>query len=176
MVRDVLSTPPEFMHYASTRSQAAEAGVQVYVESDALGGYLLDRLTPLINDATGDGRTDAMVALGYSSGSINEFFTMAEMGREGECPGTGVPQAVIDALRSTEANHSIDWWTMVRAVMAVDPGGWRRWRRFVRRHKGERPFPLPLGSAALVVSPAIEQAEIRRGPEIVLLIPRATAA
>jgi hypothetical protein len=176
MVRDVLPSPPEFMHYAKSRSRATEVGVQVYVESDALGGYLLDRLSPLIDDAVGEGGADVMVALGYSSGSINEFFTMTEMGLDAECPGTGVPQAVIDALRSTEANFSTDWWTLACAVMTVHRDDWRRWRRFVRRHKGERPFALPSSSAALVVSASIEKPEIREGAEIVLAIPRTSAA
>ena len=44
MVRDVLDDPASFLHYARTRGMAFERGIQIYVESDALGEYLASRL------------------------------------------------------------------------------------------------------------------------------------
>lgn len=80
--------------------------------------------------------------LGYASSALNEYFTMAELGMKVELPVTGVPNAVFDALGTCEGTYSLDWWRVSAAVMALDDDTWRRWRRFLRRHKGERPFTL----------------------------------
>jgi len=174
MVRDVLGDPAAFLHYAETRGRTNEAGVDIYVESDALGGYLVDRLRSVLGQGIDAEGQDVSVVLGYSSAALNEYFTMNELGVAADCPQTGVPVSVSEALRFFGADRSPAWWTVASGVMSLDEGGWRRWRRFVRRHKGERRFLLPGESSAVVVSSSAATPQLRVGALIDLVIPRAS--
>ena len=51
MIRDVLDDPASFLHYARTRGETSGYGIQVLTETDALGEYLVNRLTPLVDRA-----------------------------------------------------------------------------------------------------------------------------
>lgn len=171
MVRDVLPDPAEFLHYAATRSVAAEIRLQIYMESDALNGYLIDRLAPILARSE-TSEDDRLVSLGYSSSDINSYFTGREVGLEVEGLSTGVPEPIRDALRSCVDQYSLDWWIVVKEVMSVDAAGWRRWRHFARKHKTERSFILPGGASAVAVSPAVSAPELRTTPLPTLIIPR----
>ena len=172
MVRDILSDPVSFLHYAQTRGRTSELGIHIYTESDALGRYLDDRLTPLITRAM---ETEGENLLGYSGTEINQYFTMAETGTNPEKPGTGVPRVLMDALRNTASDDPRSWDIIATAVMATPPKKWRAWLRFVRRHRGEHPFLLPCGTAALVTSPSLGAPELRSGSTPVLAVPRREA-
>ena len=175
MVRDILTDPFSFLHYAQTRGKTTARGIHIYTESDALGRYLDDRLAPLIERATETQGESWETLLGYSGTDINQFFTMAEMDSELKKPGTGVPPVLIEALRSTASDAPRSAATVATAVMAAPPSKWRKWRGFVRRHKTGRPFLLPCGTAALVASTSVSSAEIQSGAVPVLTIPRREA-
>ncbi len=171
MVCTVLDDPASLLHYAQTRARAHQLGIQMYVESDALGGYLSDRLGALLERAGGSKDKNMRFVLGYSSSEVNCFFTMRELGIEAEPPTTGVPAVLQGALRSCRG-YSLTWARVAVAVMAAEPDTWKRWRRFIRRHRGERPFVLANGDAAIVVSPTLKEAELREGEVASLAIPR----
>jgi len=175
MVRDILSDPISFLDYAQTRGQTSALGIHIYTESDALGRYLDDRLAPLIDRATEPGGENRKVLLGYSSTEINQFFTMAEHGGDPQKPGTGVPRVLMEALRTTASDDPRSCAIIATAVMANPPKKWRAWRRFVRRHKGESPFLLPCGTAAIIASVSLANPELRNGSIPALAIPRGEA-
>ena len=175
MVRDILGDPASFLHYAQTRGRASALGIQIYTESDALGQYLHERLAPLISRATETEGRNAVVMLGYSGTEINQFFTMREMGADPDKPGTGVPHVLRDALMNCASGGDRSWALIATAVMATPPEKWKSWRRFVRRHKGEHPFVLPCGTAAIVASDSLSSTELRGGARPVLAIPRQEA-
>ncbi len=175
MVRDFLSDPASFLHYAQTRGRTTALGIHIITESDALGRYLDDRLTPLINRATQTEDENWETILGYSGTQINQFFIMAETGTDPNRPATGVPQVLTDALKNTTSDNPRSLAIIATAVMATPPQEWRRWRRFVRRHKGERLFLLPCGTAAIVALPSLASPELRDGFTPVLAIPRREA-
>jgi hypothetical protein len=138
MVVDILDDPASFHHYARTRALTTAAGPVVYMESDALGGYLLDRLAATRGVA--EDNPDAKVILDYASSDINEYFTAAELGLPTRRPTTGVPATVAKALSVTTGS---DVWTRaVDAVMTANPETWRRWRSFSRRRRAGRSFVL----------------------------------
>ena len=85
MVLDVLDDPASLLDYIERRGRAAAAGVEIIMESDALEGYLTDRLERVTADAT---RADdhATVMLGYGSAAINRYFTSKEMGLDTRRP------------------------------------------------------------------------------------------
>ena len=175
MVRDILSDPASFLHYALTRGKVSEVGVQIFMESDALGMYLVNRLEPLISLAAESESEDREQMLGYSSTKINQFFAKAEIGIDSEKPSTGVPEVLLEALRNCASDYPRSWTTTATAVMATPPEKWRSWRRFVRRHKGEHPFLLPCGNAAIIASASLTNAELRSGSIPALAIPRQEA-
>jgi hypothetical protein len=172
MACDVLDDPAALLHYALTRCKAASLGIQIYVESDALGGYLVDRLSGLIDAAEECDDENMRFALDYSSTEINRFFTLAELGIETELPSTGVPAVLRDTLRTSVPQYSLAWTTIASAVMAAPHDTWRRWKRFVRRHKGDHPFVLPSGKAAIVAVPKLVAHELRTEPMATLAVPR----
>lgn len=110
--------------------------------------------------------------LGYSSTDINQYFTMSETGHSPKKPGTGVPLAVLEALRTCAPDYPPAWTTVATAVMAAPPKTWRTWRRFLRRHSGERPFRLPCGTASIVASASQPSPELRDETTPLLVMPR----
>ena len=175
MVRDILSDPASFLHYALTRGKVSGLGVQIFMESDALGMYLVNRLEPLISFAADSESEDREQMLGYSSTKINQFFATAEIGIDSEKPGTGVPEVLLEALRHCASDYPRPWTTAATAVMATPAKIWRSWRRFVRKHKGEHPFALPCGTAAIIASASLTNPELRNGSIPVLAISRREA-
>lgn len=135
MVRDILSDAGAFHHYCRVRATMTTAGPLVFMESDALGSYLIDRIKPQ-RDAAAE-QPDAVVMIGYESTAINEYFTELELGREAPRPTTGVPAAVAVALTATAARTGC-WVTAVDAIMEAEPATWKRWKSFARRRKTTR--------------------------------------
>ncbi len=134
MLTDVLVDPASFHHYARTRRSALEHGVRIYVESDALGGYLIDRLSSQIAAAMANPGT--AVTLGYTSWAVNDYFTRLEVGLDAAVPTTGVPGDVRAALADVLGGDTGGAWVAAAdAVMSAHRDTWRRWRRFQRRHR-----------------------------------------
>ena len=175
MVRDILGDPASFLHYALARGETSKLGILVLMESDALGEYLDDRLASLISRATESRDEPTEVFLHYHSTAINQYFTMSEAGANQQKPSTGVPPAIMEALTTCSSDYSRAWTTLATAVMAAPLGTWRRWRRFVRKHKGEHPFLLPCGTASIVASASLASAELREGQTPILAMPRREA-
>ncbi len=172
MIRDVLDDPASFLHYARTRGETSGYGIQVFTETDALGEYLVNRLTPLIDRAVESSEDELRIVLGYSSAEINKYFMSLELGIAVEKLATGVPSIVIEALRSCASRYPEAWVSVALAVMAAPPNTWRAWRHFVRKHREERSFLLPSGNASIIVFPALAQPELRAEPTPTLVIPR----
>jgi hypothetical protein len=135
MVCEVLDHPTEFHHYCRTRADTSVTGPAVYVESDAVGGYLVNRLRIPRQD-------DQMVILGYSSDSVNAYFTGKELGHEATRPRTGVPSDVLAALDMLLQVNTGLWVRAADAVMHTQSDSWRRWRKYRRRHDGRGQFSL----------------------------------
>lgn len=173
MVRDILDDPASFLHYATIRGVVFERGIQIYLESDALGEYLKNRLTPLIDQAS-EANTYQPIFLGHRSVEINDYFTTLEEGVDVEKPGTGVPSPLSDALRTFAPDYPPAWVAIASAVMSAPRKTWRAWKHFLRRHKGERPFVIPGSAAAIVTSPTLTDPEIRSGdvPHLAISNPR----
>ena len=167
MVRDVLWDGASFLDYARIRAELSQSGAQIYVESDALGGYLEDRLS-LVRDKVGDGT----VILGYSSGALNDYFTRAELGIESTLPGSSLPTVIRRGLLVTGIEqNSVRWWNLAINLVQQPRDTWVRWKRFVRRHGPGRVFLLPDGRAGLLVLDGAEQAKIRHVVPPVLVLP-----
>jgi hypothetical protein len=132
MIRDILTDPAAFHHYARVRASMAAGGPLVLMESDALGSYLIDRIAPQRRKAEQD--PEVSVLLGYASGAINAYFTALELGRPIGRPSTGVPAPVAATLATTVSTASC-WSSAVDAVMEADGRTWRRWKSFARRHR-----------------------------------------
>lgn len=175
MVRDILGDPASFLHYAQARGETSKLGILVLMESDALGEYLYDRLSSLIGRATESRDEPTEVLLYYNSAMINQFFLMSEAGIEQEKPTTGVPPAITKALTTCTSDYSSAWATLATAVMTAPIDTWKKWHRFVRRHRGEHPFLLPCGTASIVVSASLADAELRDGYTPILAVPRQEA-
>lgn len=139
VVCDILDDPSELHHYARTRASTAVEGPVVYVESDALGGYLVNRLEIPASD------DDQIVMLGYSSDAINAYFTARELGQRTSKPTSGVDRDVLNALAELMTRNAGTWSLAVDAVLQTPPEVWRRWRRFRRRHRRRGAFLLTPG-------------------------------
>jgi hypothetical protein len=167
MVRDILWDAASFLDYASLRGELSQAGVQIYVESDALGGYLQDRLLSVRNKVGYD-----LVLLGYSSRPLNDYFTRIELGTPRGMPQSSVPTMVRQGLLETGIEgNSVEWWDFAMSLVQQASAVWVRWRRFLRRHGPGRVFLLPDRRAGLLVSDSTARAEISVGTPLVLVLP-----
>ncbi|WP_236976275.1 hypothetical protein [Mycobacterium kiyosense] len=144
MVADILTDPAAFHHYARTRADMHSAEASAAAEADALGAYLLDRLSILNNAAAEDG---TRILIGYSCEALNDFYTRQEAGLAAHKPTTGVPDEVISALAN--ALRQPGWVTCVDAVMAAHSSVWPKWNRFRRKHRRGGTFTLN-GQVSLV--------------------------
>jgi hypothetical protein len=98
MVTDILTDPASFHHYARTRAGMHSAGASAASESDALGAYLLDRIS-ILRNAPAEEATRVLIA--DSSDALNDFYTRQETGLKVHKPTTGVSDEVISALANT---------------------------------------------------------------------------
>ena len=137
MVADILTDPAAFHHYARTRADMHSAGASAAAEADALGAYLLDRLSILHNTA---GEKDTRILIGYSCEALNDFYTRQQMDLETDRPTTGVPHEVTGAL--SDALRQSGWVKCVDAVMAADSSVWPKWKRFRGKHRRGGTFIL----------------------------------
>ena len=176
MVRDVLDDPASFLHYATTRGVAFELGIEIYLESDALGEYLNTRLAPLIDQAK-EYENYRHVLVDNRSAVLNNYFTLSELGLDLAKPDTGVPPTLRDALRTVAPTYPPAWTTVASAVMNAPPRTWRAWKHFLRRHKGQNPFNIRGTGTAIVTSPTLAHPELRNGdtPHLVIPDPRTGA-
>ncbi|WP_343577095.1 hypothetical protein [Mycobacterium sp.] len=157
MVADILTDPAAFHHYARTRADMHSAGALAAAEADALGAYLLARLSILqITAAEEDTRT----LIGYSCEALNDFYTRQEAGLEAHKPTTGVLDEVISALANALTQRG--WVRCVDAVMTAHSSVWPKWNRFRRKHRRGGTFTLA-GQVSLVsianVDSSLEQAD-----------------
>jgi hypothetical protein len=137
MVADILTDPAAFHHYARTRAGMHSAGASAASESDALGAYLLDRIS-ILHDAPAEEATRILIA--DSSDALNDFYIRQEVRLEARKPTTGVPDEVISALADTL--EQAGWAKCVDAVMTAHPSVWAKWKRFRRRHRRGGTFIL----------------------------------
>jgi hypothetical protein len=162
MVADILTDPASFHHYARARAGMHSAAASVASEADALGAYLLDRLSIL--RTAGD---DARILIGYSCEALNNFYTRQEVGLEADRPSAGVPDEVASAL--SDALGQSGWVKCVDAVMAADLSVWPKWKRFRGKHRRGGTFTLN-GGVSLVSTPSTDPS-LEHGDSIGLNIP-----
>jgi hypothetical protein len=163
MTADILTDPSAFHHYARTRAGMHSARASTLAEADALGAYLLSRLSIL--DSADE---DTSILIGYSCEALNDYYTRQEAGLAAKKPTTGVPEEVADAL--AVALREPGWVEFVDAVMTADPSIWKKWKNFRRRHRRGGTFALN-DHASLVVSTAAESSLERSGDSMVINIP-----
>jgi len=168
LVRDVLSDPASFLHYAQIRSDRSRS--VPYIESDALVGYLEGRLQPTLDREPAHG-ADAPL-LSFNSGRVNDYYTKMEMGFPTEMPGLGVPDEVREALKVTglQAN-STEWWETASAIMDMNHADWTRWKHFHRRDRTDRVFTSPARTVDIVLSSNATEAEIITSDRPMLVVP-----
>jgi hypothetical protein len=165
MVADILTDPAAFHHYARTRADMHSASASVFAEADALGAYLIDRLSILRKTAD---QVDTSILIGYSCEALNDFYTRQEIGLEANAPTTGVPDEVVSAL--SDALAQTGWAKCVDAVMAAAPFVWPKWKRFRGKHRRGGTFTL--NSEVSLVATANTDPPLRRaGDSIRLNIP-----
>lgn len=170
MVCDILDDPASFLHYARIRQKICELNIEVYVESDALSGYLTNRLKPLIEQVE-QSEERYRTILDYNSTFINNYFTMLELGDEISKPSTGVPSILLEALRTCTSDYPYAWVIIASAIMEASSKTWRAWRNFLRKHKNEYPFVIPGTEATIIASKSITKAELVDSNTPQLLIP-----
>lgn len=163
MVADILTDPAAFHHYARIRAGMHSAQASTLAEADALGAYLLARLS-ILESADADTR----IVIGYSCKMLNDFYTRQEAGWAAGKPSTGVSDEVVGALAA--ALRQPGWVKFVDAVMTADPSVWKKWKNFRRRHRRGGTFTLN-DQASLVVSTSAESSLERTGDTIVIKIP-----
>lgn len=163
MVRDILTDPPAFHHYARMRAGMHTAGASVFTEADALGAYLLDRLRILDRAAA-----DTRIVIGYSCEALNNFYTRQEAGLPVDTPTARVPDEVAGALAN--AMNQPGWAACVDAVMTTELSVWKKWKNFRRKHRRRGTFTLN-GATSLVVSPAGESRLERKGDLLLINVP-----
>jgi hypothetical protein len=169
LVRDLLWDPASFLHFARTRSNPT--GPVPYMETDAVAGYLEDRLVAASeSEDLAPGPEGPL--LRYNSGLINDYYTKSEMGYPAEPPGPGIPDEVREALRVTGVrDNSILWRQVASAVMEMTPADWGRWKHFHRRDRTGRIFTAPSGSVGILRSADVPEAEIAMGNPPTLVMP-----
>lgn len=164
MVADILTDPSAFHHYARVRAGMHSMRASTLAEADALGAYLLSRLSILTPTAE-----DTSIVIGYSCGALNNYYTRQEAGLATDKPTTGVPQDVTGAL--AVALREPGWVEFVDAVMTADPSLWKKWKNFRRKHRRGGTFTLN-NHASLVASTAGEPSLERRGASLLINIPK----
>ena len=163
MVVDILTDPAAFHHYARTRAGMHAAQASSLAEADALGAYLLSRLS-ILNSAA----EDTSILIGYSCEALNNFYTRQEAGLEAKKPTTGVSDDVVIALATSLGEPG--WVKFVDAVMTADPSVWKKWKNFRRRHRRGGTFTLN-DQASLVVSAGAEPSFERTGDSLFIHMP-----
>jgi hypothetical protein len=163
MVVDILTDPASFHHYARTRAGMHAAQASALAEADALGAYLLSRLSVLNSAAA-----DTSILIGYSCEALNDFYTRQEAGLVAERPTTGVSDEVASALGRSLREPG--WVEFVDSVMTADPAVWKKWKNFRRRHRRGGNFTLN-DRVSLAVSTAAESSLERKGDSLFINIP-----
>lgn len=145
MIADILTDPAAFHHYARTRADMHGARASAFAEADALGAYLLDRLS-ILNSAAEDTR----ILIGYSCGALNNFYTRQEAELDAEKPTTGLPDEVLIALANMLRKPG--WVKIVDAVMTADSSMWKKLKNFRRRHRRGGTFTLNDQASLLITA------------------------
>ncbi len=165
MVADILTDPAAFHHYARTRAGMHDSMASAAAEADALGAYLVDRLR-IVHQSTYE--EAARIFIGYSSDALNDFYTRREGGLDARKPSVEVPDEVANALAG--ALRHPGWTECVDAVMATDSSGWKKWKRFRRKHTRGGTFGLNENVSLVALSDGDSSLE-RVGETIRLSIP-----
>ena len=172
VVRDVLGDPGSFLHYAKARSDPSRP--MPYTETDAVVGYLEDRLTAQPESAVSAVGPEPAL-LRYASGPINDYYTKAELGLLVELPGLGIPDEIREALKVTAVrDNSTLWWQVASAVLEMTPADWAKWKHFHRRNRVDRVFAPPAQAVGIVLSSVAAEAEIVEGVHPILAVPIST--
>jgi hypothetical protein len=163
MVADILTDPAAFHHYARTRAGMHAGQASSRAEADALGAYLISRLS-ILNSAAEDTR----IIIDYSCGALNNYYTRQEAGLDATKPATGVSDDVTGALAPMLRDPG--WVKFVDAVMTADPSVWKKWKNFRRKHRRGGTFTLN-DHSSLVVSTTAEPSLERTGDSLFIHIP-----
>lgn len=163
MVVDLLDNPAAFHHYARIRAGMYAAQASSSTEADAVGAYLLSRLS-ILDSAD----VNTRILIGYSCEEINDFYTRQEFGLSAKKPSTGVSEDVVGAL--TDALKEPGWVTFVDVVMVADASIWKKWKKFRRRHQKGGVFTLS-EQASLVISSSAKAALERVGDLVSINFP-----
>jgi hypothetical protein len=169
VARDFLGDPSSFLHYAKARSDPSRP--VPYMETDAIGGYLENRLTAAPGSAGPVVGPEAPL-LRYNSGLINDYYTKSELELPVERPGLGIPEEIRQALKVTgERDNSTLWWKVASAVLDMAPADWIRWRRFRRRTRTDRLFTPLEQNVRIVLSSVAAEAEVVASVPPTLVVP-----
>lgn len=153
MIAEVLPTPSEFFAYAALRSGMVKDGqTMVFVEADALGAWLSDRLSKTTRISGVGLRDDAPIRMVSATSSwMNDYFSLEAMRRLGvdeeelaawasdaanrqaeRRPTPGVPEEVLSALSDLFADGDRLWAQRSREALSVLPSEWRVTKRMLR--------------------------------------------
>ncbi len=139
MVTDILMDPASFHHYARERAGMHSIKASAASECDALGAYLIDRIS-ILHSLDHEEEEIARILIADSSDALNDFYTRRELGLEAQKPTVGVPEEILDAMASTLLQAG--WAEVAAAVMSAQHGTWSKWKRFRRRHRNSGTFAL----------------------------------
>ena len=169
MVVELLDHPAMLLDYATIRSRTSAAGIDIYMESDALGAYFVDRLASVLSHNVEDGER---MVMGYSSGAVNDYFTKMEIGTAVEKPVLAVPPVLLDALRMSYDPCSAAWHRAAGAILNASPRVWKIWARFLRKHRIGRPFVVPEGNLVVAWSSTADEVQFIDGERLTFVLPR----
>ena len=173
VVRDFLGDPGPFLHYAKTRSDPSRP--VPYMESDAVVGYLKDRLRTATNSAMPSLGPEAPV-LRYNSGPVNDYYVKLELRHPAERMRLGIPDEIRQALRITGMReNSLLWWQITSAILEMSPRDWQGWKHFHRRNRTNRLFTPTTLDVGILVSSEVAEAEVRGGDRPALVVPVPTS-
>jgi hypothetical protein len=126
MVGDVLRHPAEFYAYARTRAAIAKAGgPRVFVETDAMAGWLEHRIEPAAP------QPGEIVFLDTGNEAVNSYYThiAAPDSPSAVRPVSGALPEVLHALDLVQQERPQDWHDVAIAALAVKPGDWNSVRK-----------------------------------------------
>ncbi|MGW4330339.1 hypothetical protein ACWEKR_31170 [Nocardia sp. NPDC004573] len=157
MVTDILTDPASFHHYARIRAGMHAIKASAAAESDALGAYLVDRIS-ILHDVPAE--EAARILITDWSQALNDFYTRQELGLETHKPAAGVPDDITGALTNTLEQEG--WAESVNAVMSSSPAVWTKWKKFRHRHRNGGTFALDNHVSLVAVpnsGPSVERAD-----------------
>ncbi|GLW90156.1 nuclease-related domain-containing protein [Actinokineospora globicatena] len=129
MTTDILRHPAEFYAYANLRASINHVGGPlIFVETDALGLWCEERITPIPHHA------GALATFGQTSALMNDYYTHPHNIEEPSTqrPTSGVPLEVLAALDDVLRTRADRWHPLAAAALSVQPQRWAAVRKALR--------------------------------------------